>query len=354
MSASTDRSSRRTFLKGVAAAGAAVGAASALGFPRVATASNKSGKEPIIVGAGDHRYEVMHDWGQLPKTIAYGNTHGVCEDSQGRIYIKHTIHASSQEKNAMVVFDADGKYVGAWGAELGIGGGAHGLHLSKEGSQEYLYLCDQARGLVFKTDLAGKVVWQRGVPDANGLYANPGEYHPTNVAIHNDTLFIGDGYGKNWIHIYDTAGNYKKSFGGSGSDPGKLSCPHGLMIDTRGSTPVLAVADRGNNRIQYFSLGGEHLSFVKDELKLPCHFHQRGTDLLIPDLQARVTIFNKDNKLITHLCDGEKMDLRDKARDQFLPGKFICPHGAIWDHAGNIFVVEWVEVGRVTKLKRVS
>ncbi|MEI2701475.1 MAG: hypothetical protein V9E83_03630 [Baekduia sp.] len=40
------------------------------------------------------------------------------------------------------------------------------------------------------------------------------------------------------------------------------------------------------------------------------------------------------------------MDLRDKARDQFLPGKFICPHSAIWDHAGNIFVVEWVEVGR--------
>lgn len=351
MAASLDRSSRRAFLKGVAA----VGAASALSFPRVVTASNKSGKEPIIVGAGDHRYEVIHDWGQLPKTIAYGNTHGVCEDSQGRIYIKHTIHSSSQEKNAMVVFDADGKYVGAWGAELGIAGGAHGLHINKENGQEFLYLCDQARGQVFKTDLAGKVVWQRGVPDADGLYANPGEYHPTNVAITSDgTLFIADGYGKSWIHIYDTDGNYKKSFGGAGSEPGKTNCPHGLMIDTRGSTPVLAVADRANHRIQYFSTAGEHLSFVTDELRLPCHFHQRGTDLLIPDLQARVSIFNKDNKLITHLGDGEKMDLRDKPREQFIPGKFICPHSAIWDHAGNIFVVEWVEVGRVTKLRRVG
>lgn len=351
MSASLDRSSRRVFLKGVAA----VGAASVVGFPRVVTASNKSGKDPIITGAGDHRYEVLHDWGQLPKTIAYGNTHGVCEDSQGRIYIKHTIHATSQEKNAIVVFDADGKYVGAWGAELGIEGGAHGLHISKEHGQEFLYLCDQARGLVFKTDLAGKVVWQRGVPDADGLYANAGEYHPTNVAITSDgTLFIGDGYGKSWVHIYDTDGNYKKSFGGAGNYPGKLSCPHGLMIDTRGSTPVLAVADRANHRIQYFSTAGEHLSFVTDEMKLPCHFHQRGTDLLVPDLQARVTILNKDNKLIAHLCDGEKMDLRDKPREQFVPGKFICPHSAIWDHNGNIFVVEWVEVGRVTKLKRVS
>jgi len=36
-----------------------------------------------------------------------------------------------------------------------------------------------------------------------------------------------------------------------------------------------------------------------------------------------------------------------------VPGKFVCPHGACFDHAGNIFVVEWVEVGRVTKLRKV-
>ena len=32
----------------------------------------------------------------------------------------------------------------------------------------------------------------------------------------------------------------------------------------------------------------------------------------------------------------------------------ICPHGASFDHQGNIFVVEWVEVGRVTKLRRLA
>ena len=37
----------------------------------------------------------------------------------------------------------------------------------------------------------------------------------------------------------------------------------------------------------------------------------------------------------------------------FRPGKFVSPHGACFDHAGNIFVTEWVEVGRVTKLRRV-
>ena len=45
--------------------------------------------------------------------------------------------------------------------------------------------------------------------------------------------------------------------------------------------------------------------------------------------------------------------LRDQPRDKFVPGKFIAPHGACFDHHGNIFVVEWVEVGRVTKLRKV-
>ncbi len=45
--------------------------------------------------------------------------------------------------------------------------------------------------------------------------------------------------------------------------------------------------------------------------------------------------------------------LRRGPREEFIPGQFICPHGACFDHDGNIFVAEWVEVGRVTKLRKV-
>ena len=34
-------------------------------------------------------------------------------------------------------------------------------------------------------------------------------------------------------------------------------------------------------------------------------------------------------------------------------GKFIHPHDACYDKDGNIFVVEWVPTGRVTKLRKV-
>ena len=70
----------------------------------------------------------------------------------------------------------------------------------------------------------------------------------------------------------------------------------------------------------------------------------------------RVTLLDRHNQVIEHLGDDSASkwrDTRTQARDHFLPGKFVCPHGACFDHAGNIFVVEWVEVGRVTKLRKV-
>jgi len=317
-------------------------------------ADDKSGLRAPVLGDGEHRYEAIHDWGELPKEISYGNTHGVAEDSQGRIYIKHTVRSSSLKGDAIVVFDADGKFVKSWGAEFR--GGAHGMHLVNEGGNEFFYLCDTARHRLVKTTLDGEIVWERGCPEETGGYKNPDEYVPTNVANAPDgTLFVADGYGRNYIHIYKPDGTYVRTFGGSGKNSTHMSTPHGLMVDTRGAEPLLVVADRGNRRLQYFNLEGEHVKFVTDELRAPCHFDSRGTDLLIPDLESRVTIFDGDNKLITHLGDGGSYEgIRDKDRSAFTPGKFVAPHSAIFDKSGNIFVVEWVEVGRVTKLRKVS
>jgi sugar lactone lactonase YvrE len=341
---------RRAFLK---SASLATTAAFLSGAPFI-RAQDKAGSKNPILGFGDHTYEAIHDWGDLPPDIAYGNTHGVAEDSQGRIYINHTVHKTSAKADAVVVFDAAGKFITSWGAEFK--GGAHGMHLAKEGGTEYFYLCDTARHLLVKTTLDGKVVWERGCPDETGGYKKTDEYVPTNVATAPDgTVFVSDGYGRNYIHVYKPDGTYLRSFGGSGKLAGHMRTPHGLIVDTRGKEPLLVVADRGNARLQYFTLAGEHVKFVIEELRAPCHFHTRGTELLVPDLKSRVTIFDANNKLIVHLGDGKDFaNIRDKDRSAFTPGQFVAPHGGIFDSKGNIFIVEWVEVGRVTKLRRVS
>ena len=45
---------------------------------------------------------------------------------------------------------------------------------------------------------------------------------------------------------------------------------------------------------------------------------------------------------------------RRTARPSTKPGRFIHPHDACYDRDGNVFVVEWVPTGRVSKLKRVT
>ncbi len=340
--------SRRKFIKQAGGM-----AAAALVAPHI-LAQDKSGSRAPIVGAGDCQYEALHDWGELPAGHVYGNTHGVAVDAQGHVHIKHTVGKGATVEDAVVVFDADGKFIRSWGKQYK--GGAHGLHLNREGGEEFFYLCDPKRHVVAKTDLQGKELWRMWAPEACAAYSAPEEYCPTNVATAaNGNFYVADGYGKSFIHQYDRDARYLRSFGGKGKLPGQTDCPHGLMVDTRGAQPLLVVADRANRRLQYFTLDGGHAAFVTDELRAPCHFHARGEMMVIPDLESRVTLFDKNNKLIAHLGDGGSyVGLRDKSRDHFTPGKFVAPHSAYFDQAGNIFVVEWVEVGRVTKLRKLA
>lgn len=324
-------------------------------------ASDKSGNKLPVLGEGDHTFEVTHDWGQLPADIQYGNTHGVCEDSQGRIYIHHTVYATSEKPDSMVVFDPEGRFVKSWGKEFK--GGAHGLHIQREGSTEYLFLCDIRRGLVVKTTLDGEEVFSLGYPEESEPYSKQGpdgqpiKYSPTNLAVApNGDIYVADGYGSSYVCQYDRNGKYIRTFGGLGSAPGRLNCPHGIWIDTRRTDPILLVADRSNKRIQRFTMDGKHVDFIEGT-PAPCHFSSyKSGDVVIPDLFARVTLMDSNNNFIAQLGDDSQSDYRATrklSRDHFKPGKFVCPHGACFDHNGNIYVVEWVEVGRVNRLRRV-
>jgi hypothetical protein len=333
-----------------------------LAAPLLLGMTDKAETRKPILGSGEHTYEVTHDWGELPADIQYGNTHGVCEDAQGHIYVHHTVYATSETQDSMVVFDERGRFVKSWGKEFR--GGAHGLLIRKEGGTEFLYLCDIQRGLVVKTTLDGEEVFTLGYPKESEPYSKPGpdgkplKWSPTNLAVApNGDLYIGDGYGSSYIVQYNKRGEYVRTFGGPGKDTGQLQCPHGIILDERGATPVLNVADRSNKRIQRFSLEGKAIDCLYGT-NAPCHFNiYKNGDMVVPDLFARVTLMDRDNKIIENLGDDSSSDYmktRKLSRDHFTPGKFVCPHGACFDHAGNIFVVEWVEVGRVSKLRHVA
>ena len=337
---------RRAFLKGTVGVAAAACAAPQI---IVHAEENNVSKSPIV-GTGTHQYEWIANWAKLPEGRSFGFTHAVQEDSQGRIFVHHT------GAESIAVFDPDGNFIKGLGKEWQTH--AHGMQLRMEDGQEFLYLAPTLLHKVVKTTLDGEIVLELGYPKESGHYEDETKYVPTNTAIaSNGDIYIADGYGKSYIHQYNAKGEFIRSWGGPGAEAGKMNCCHGLWIDTRSGVEELVVADRANARLQYFSLDGQHLRFVTESIHRPCHFDQRGDDLLLPDLYGRVSILDKENKLITDLGNNPGIEKEqgypDVPEAQRLPGKFISPHAAIWDRAGNIFVTEWISTGRLTKLKRV-
>ena len=181
------------------------------------------------------------------------------------------------------------------------------------------------------------------------------------VVVCDGGFFVGDGYGSNFIIQYDKEAKVIGHFGGTGTELGKFQTPHGLWWDDRpGRTPALVVCDRANARLQYFDQTGKQINVVNGVL-FPADIDTQGDLMLVPDLHARITVLGKDNQVVAQLGDDptwRKQVLADnfamrRQPSRWKEGKFIHPHDACFDHDGNIYVAEWVAVGRINRLVKV-
>lgn len=333
--------------------GASLAAIAAAGLFNFEDALADEKKPKLIIGAGSHRYECIHDWLVPPEGLVWGDTQGVAQDSKGNIYVTHTVAGSSKIGDAIVVFDRKGKFLKSWGPRFR--GGGHGIEIRKEGNQEYAYHCDTVHRLVVKTDLEGNAIWEKPVPQEPGVYKNNAPFVPTNIAFApNGDFYVADGYGSNWIHHYNLKGEWIRTWGGTGTEDGKFHCCHGIWLDTRVSEPLLVVTDRESKRIQFFDLEGKFVKIVSDNIRRPCYFDTRGDLMLVSDLKSVVQLLDKDNKLIENLGDGASLpELRGHLHSDYVPGKFIHPHGGKFLKNGDILIAEWLPDGRLTLLRRV-
>ena len=344
----SSQADRRTFLAAALAAGVGPSA-----FGRSTIAKGIQASEMPILGTGDHRYVCEHDWLTAPEGIVFGDTHGLAQDASGRIYVAHTVGAGATVRDAVCVYESDGRFLKSWGAEYA--GGAHGLDLRHEPDGERLYHCDTRRREVVKTTLDGRAVWTAGCPLESGVYTEAGQWCPTNVAFLPDgDLLVADGYGRSFVHRYGSDGTWKSVFLKPGTDPGTVSCPHGLWIDERGDDPRVVVADRRNRRIQVFDLEGTPMSVHQKGVRRPCDVDFHEGLMLVPDLESVVTLYDEAYEPVVMLGDGHPTDLRGKPRDDFQSGRFVHPHDAIFLRDGSILVAEWVPIGRITRLSPVD
>lgn len=356
--------SRRRFLQTTA-----IGTA-ALAAPAIVTA--KKGDAETVIGEGDYRYRIHHNCVQLPDKFTWQTTHNVALDKVGNVYVIHEGQQKQSDHPSIFVFDPDGKYIRSFGSEYQ--GGGHGLEIRNENGTEFLYVTGyQQVKMIGKYDLHGEKVWTQFAPmQATGYAAGEDtdpqqvwgrdRFMPTNFAFHPDGgFYLADGYGSHRIHRYDADGKWLSVFGKHGKENGEFNLPHGLWIDDRGDKPTIVVTDRANNRLQWFSLDGEHVKTM-DGFLLPANTDVLGDLLLVPELMSRVTLLDKENNIVAQLGDDAKWrdevlaDGKKLRREpnRWKDGKFVHPHDACFAPNGDIYVAEWVGTGRVSKLERLS
>jgi hypothetical protein len=320
--------------------------------PAAAPVPAAADAEPVRLGSGSHTYEWVRGWGRTAEGADLGNTHGcLVVDRHGHVL------ANTDTEHAVVMFGADGVVARSWGKEFR--GGLHGMCLRVEDGKEMLYLAHTRRHEVVKATIDGTVVWTLGWPQASGVYEAEEQFNPTAVAVAPDgRIFVADGYGRSWVHVFGADRTYLKSFGGPGKEPGKMQTPHGLWLDTRGKEPLLLVCDRENHRLQWFSLDGTFVRLMDQDLRRPCNVCALADGgLAVADLVGRVSILGKDDVPVLHLGDNPDPQRRAQngvPRAQWQDGHFLSPHGICADAHGNLYVLDWNFLGRVTKLAKVA
>ncbi len=358
--------SRRQFLANTAA-----GAAVAMAAPAILTSKTRAADAPIITGEGAHRFEVLHNWAQLPSQFTWQTTHNVAVDKDGNVYVIHEGREQMKDHPSIFVFDPEGKYIRSFGSQFQ--GGGHGIEVRQEGNEQFLYVCAYQQVKSFaKMTLQGETIWQKYAPMKSGAYATGEDtmpkkvwgrdrFMPTNFAFLDDGGFLlADGYGSFMIHRYDKEGEYLTSFGGAGEGNGKFNTPHGLWIDRRaGRDPAVVVTDRAHHTLQYLTLDGKYLETISG-FGLPANADIQADLMVIPELLGRVSLLNAKNEVVAYLGDDServRADAKHAIRgdeSKWQPGRFVHPHDACFDHDGSIFVAEWVATGRITKLKKLA
>jgi len=296
-------------------------------------------------------YRFQNNWLKLPeKTEQLGPVHGgIAVDGDGRVF-----YTTNGDPHPIMKHARDGTF------QKGLADsfpGCHDLVLRRENGQTYLYAAHLHGKQILKLKPDGTVVWR--IPfkafKQSGKYEKPSQFKPTSVAVGPDgDVFVADGYGANWIHQFDEDRTYIRSFGGPGTKPGKFQTCHGISIDPRYDDPRLLVCDRENRRIQHFDLDGNFLEVITKGLRRPCAVSFLNGYVAVAELEARVTILNRQNEPITHLGANPNKDQwanYNVPREKWKPDQFTAPHAIRFDRStGALYVMDWNRRGRVRKL----
>ncbi|MFC4870510.1 6-bladed beta-propeller [Negadavirga shengliensis] len=318
-------------------------------FPTIITNKSYAMKKETVLGHGSHRYKVVEGWGVLDAgKNPVNDCHEMVEDAKGRLIL-----LTNETKNNVLIYDKSGKLLETWGTTYP---GAHGLTITDEGGEQFLFIADNSRNQVIKTDLKGKEIFKLDYPRETGGYDYPGQFIPTETAINpaNGDIYVVDGYGRNYVIQYNSKGEYIRHFGGPGDTDETFNCCHGIIVDTRvKNNPTLLITDRGHMQYKRFTLDGKYIKTIPMPGSFVCRPVLKGNNIYAAVYRSTtqqypnsgyITILDADDKVVStpggtapEYVDGK---LQEQRKDRTFLG-FMHPHDVCVDSDENLYVPQW-------------
>jgi hypothetical protein len=325
------------------------------------------------IGHGEFRYKVDKNWAKIGSNdYPLINCHEMVQDSKGRlIMIGDSVH------NNILIFDKSGTLLDSWGHAYP---GGHGLTISKEGGEDFLWIVDcgyyqdkygagkAQAGQVVKTDLTGRIIFSIGHPRTIGIYKDDEKFQPTETAVApNGDLYVADGYGSDYIIQYNSKGQYIRHFGGrnNANKDHNLINAHGVVVDTRDpNKPSLICTSREENCFKVFSLDGQ---FIK-KIDLPglyvCRPVIHGKNLYAgvcwsKDKEGKrqantgfVTILDAENRVVSNPGGTAPIYLNGQLQPSLALENRVFYHGhdVCIDEDQSVYVCQW-NANRSTPVK---
>ena len=217
-------------------------------------------------------YDSVPNLLKLPADLHLGEATGVAVNAKGHIFVlsrgNTTGPAFAAAAAQLLEFGPDGKFIREIGKNLYAWAFGHTVRVDPQGN---IWAVDKGSDMIIKFNPQGRVVMVFGrKPEASDDNAVPykregtppkhddGRFRqPTDVTWDPaGNIFISDGYVNSRIAKLDKNGNWIKSWGERGNQPGEFNTPHSIAADAQGN---IYVADRFNRRIQVFDSDGKFL-----------------------------------------------------------------------------------------------